>query len=193
MLLSVPGTASNVPIPVPVLLFKLFSRLLFRNCYLEHVILSEPEHSEQFRKNNNSAHPYCEVRSVIKFIKSITPIEIRRQLCQVYGQADGTMLVQTIYNMCMVRSAVRVQPWGACAGTSRPVSSIFSYTSRNSCPVRVSRIQRGGDECHAVATIPGGRLLRCRDTKVGLTVWQMYQFRRWIYWNIAQYLLCLFQ
>ena len=55
---SVPGTASIVLTPVPVLLFKSFSRLLFRNCYLEHVILSEPEHSEQFRKNNNSSHPY---------------------------------------------------------------------------------------------------------------------------------------
>ena len=57
---SVPGTASNVPTPVPVLLFKIFSRLLFRNCYLDNVILSEPEHSEQFWKNNNSAHPYDE-------------------------------------------------------------------------------------------------------------------------------------
>ena len=31
--ISVPGTASNVPTPVPVLLFKIFSRQLFWNCY----------------------------------------------------------------------------------------------------------------------------------------------------------------
>ncbi|KAJ4447936.1 hypothetical protein ANN_09945 [Periplaneta americana] len=33
----------------------------------------------------------CEVRSVIKFLNAqgIAPIEIDRQLCQVYGQADG--------------------------------------------------------------------------------------------------------
>ena len=53
---SVPGTASNVPTPVPVPLFKVFSGLLLRNCYLEHVIFSEPEHSEQLHKNNKTAY-----------------------------------------------------------------------------------------------------------------------------------------
>ena len=37
--------------------------------------------------------------------------------------------------------------------------------------------QRGGDDCHTVVPIPGGRLLRHRDTKVGLTAWQMSVFQ----------------
>ena len=44
---------------------------------------------------------------------------------------------------------------------------------------------RGGDECHTVVPIPGGRLRRHRDTKVGPKVWQMSQFRRWICLKIA--------
>ena len=38
------------------LLFRFFYSRFLVDCYLEHVILSE--HSKQFRKNNNSAHPY---------------------------------------------------------------------------------------------------------------------------------------
>ena len=50
--------------------------------------------------------------------------------------------------------------------TSRPVISIFSYTSRNSCPIcfSVFKWHRDGDECRALAPIPGGRHLRPRDT-----------------------------
>ena len=71
--------------------------------------------------------------------------------------------------MCMMVSAVGVPSIitdDPIARTSLPVISIFSYTSRNSCPVsiRVPEWQRGGDECHTVVPIPGGRLLRHWDT-----------------------------
>ncbi|KAJ4427623.1 hypothetical protein ANN_25271 [Periplaneta americana] len=41
------------------------------------------------------AHAADEVRSVIKFLNAegIAPIENDRQLCQVYGQADGALLL----------------------------------------------------------------------------------------------------
>ena len=78
--------------------------------------------------------------------------------------------------------------------TSRPVISIISFTSRNSCPVSINVFRMtGGDECHTVVAIPGDIRLRHRDTKVGPTVWQMSQFRKWICWNIAQNLLYMFQ
>ena len=56
-----------------------------------------------------------------------------------------------------------------------------------------SEWQRGGDECYTVVPIPCGRLLLPRDTKVGLAVWQMSHFPRWVCWKIAQHLLYLFQ
>ena len=42
---------------------------------------------------------------------------------------------------------------------------------------------RGGDKCHTVVPIPGGRFLWHRDAKVGPTVWQMSQFQRQICWK----------
>ena len=121
-----------------------------------------------------------EVQSVIKFLntQSIAPIEIHLQLCQVYT-VDLTSwasrwCVAGADNMCMMMSAVRGrpslrQPCGACAGSSRPVISITSHTSKNSCPVSaiVSEWGKGGDECHKVVPIPGNRFLQHRDTKVG--------------------------
>ena len=71
------------------------------------------------------------------------------------------------------------------ARTSHPVISMFSYTTRNFCPVNFSKWQRGRDKCHTVVPIPGSKLLRYRDTKVGPTVWQTSQFQRWICWKIA--------
>ena len=56
-----------------------------------------------------------------------------------------------------------------------------------------SEWQGGGDECHALVPISGGRLTRHRVIKVGPMVWQISQFRRWICWKIAQHLLSLFQ
>ncbi|GFV51907.1 uncharacterized protein TNCV_1322601 [Trichonephila clavipes] len=53
-------------------------------------------------RNGNSYffYPACEVRSVIKFLyaQSIAPIEIHRQLCQVYGL--NIMNKQMVYRWC---------------------------------------------------------------------------------------------
>ena len=72
----------------------------------------------------------CVVRSVIKVLnaQSIIPVEIR-QLCHVYGHT----WLDSQHNSC--RSLIIIHPivW-----TSLPMISIFSYTSRNSCPVSVS-------------------------------------------------------
>ena len=74
----------------------------------------------------------CEVRSVIKFLnaQSIAPIEIC-QLCQVYGHTRLDIPCRSSAERCLII----IHP---IARTSRPVISIFSYTSRNSCPVSIS-------------------------------------------------------
>ena len=77
------------------------------------------------------------------------------------------------------------------ARTSRPGIPIFSHTSRDGWPF--SEWQRGGDECHTVVPIPGGWVIRHRDTKVGSTVWQMSQFRRWICWKMPQHWICCYK
>ena len=51
---------------------------------------------------------------------------------------------------------------------------------------------RGGDESHSLVPIPGGGLLRHSDTKIGTTIWQISQFRRWKCWKISQHLLYLY-
>ena len=128
----------------------------------------------------------CEVRYMTKFlnVQSIAPIEIHRELCQVYGHTrlDGQ------------RITCRWEIIHPISRTSRPVISIFSYNSRNSCPVAsvFSEWQRSEDKSHS-----GSNLRRhtstTQDTKVGPTVWQMSQFRRWMCWKIVQHLLYLFQ
>ena len=76
-----------------------------------------------------------EVRSVIKFLnaQSIAPIEIHRLLCQIYGhiQINGQHIS---CRSSAGRCSIIVHP---IARTSRLVISIFSYPSRNSCPVSV--------------------------------------------------------
>ena len=77
----------------------------------------------------------CEVRSMIKFLtaQSITPIEIHRQLYQLYGHTrfDGQHISwRSSAGRCLIIHPI--------ARTSRPVMSIFSYISRNSCPDIVS-------------------------------------------------------
>ena len=64
---------------------------------------------------------------------------------------------------------------------SCPVISIFSYTSRNSCPVSVFRMT-DWDEYHSGLNA-GRQTSTTQDTKIGPTVWQMSQFRRWVYWK----------
>ena len=78
----------------------------------------------------------CEVRFVLKFLnaQSIAPIEIYCQLYQVYGhtQLDGQhIFCRSLTGRCLI--IPHPLTW-----TSRPVISIFSYTSRNSCPVSIS-------------------------------------------------------
>ena len=73
----------------------------------------------------------CEVRSLIKFLnaQSIAPIEIHSHLCNT--RLDDQHICRSSAERCLIiiHSITR---------TSRPVISIFSYTSRNSCPVSVS-------------------------------------------------------
>ena len=99
----------------------------------------------------------CEVLSVIKFLnmQSIVPIEMHYQLCQVYW--PNVMSKQMEYHWCRQFTAgwqhvydeehsgrlsiLRKTLWSLCGNTlwtSCPVISIFSYTSRNFCPVIVS-------------------------------------------------------
>ena len=77
----------------------------------------------------------CYVRSVVKSLntQSLAPIEIHRQLCQVYGHTrlDGQ-------HISCRGSSGRYLIIRRIARTSRPVISVFSYTSRNFCPVIVS-------------------------------------------------------
>ena len=80
------------------------------------------------------------------------------------------------------------------ARISRPVISIFSYTSRNSCPVSVSvfrMIERRRWVSHSSSN-PRRQPSTTQDTEDGPTVWHMSQFRSWICWKIAQHVLCMF-
>ena len=129
----------------------------------------------------------CEIRCVIKFLntQSISPIEIHRQLCQVYGHTwlDGQ------YISCRSSAGRCLIIIHSVARNSQPVISIFCYTSRNSCPISVS-VFRMTERRRWVVPIPGGRLLRQGIQK--LVPWYeniMSHFRRWICWKIVQYLL----
>ena len=78
----------------------------------------------------------CEVRSVIKFFnaKSIAPIEIHHELCQVYGltRLDGQHIsCRSSAGRCLINIH-------SITLTSRSVIFIFSYTSINSCWISVS-------------------------------------------------------
>ena len=82
------------------------------------------------------AHVDYEWLFVIKFLntQSMAPIEIHRQLCQVYVHTrnDGQHIsCRSSLGRCLII-------FHPMARTSRPVIFIFSYTSRNSCPISVS-------------------------------------------------------
>ena len=112
----------------------------------------------------------CEVLSVIKFFnaQSIAPFEIHCQLCQVYGHTriDGQHFSS---RSSAARYLIFIHP---IARTSRPVISIFSYTSRNSCPVRVSVFENDREAEVSVTVVPNaeGRLLsryhKCLNSRV---------------------------
>ena len=78
----------------------------------------------------------CEMRSVINclYAESIAPIEIHRQLCQIYGHTwfDGQ------HNSCISSAGRYIIIFHHISRTSRPVIYTFSYTSKNSCPVSVN-------------------------------------------------------
>ena len=89
-----------------------------------------------------------EVRSMIEFFnaQSIAPIKIHSQLCQVYDHTrpDSQHIFRSSAGRCLIIHPI--------AWTSRPVIFIFSYTSRNSCPVSVS-------------------VLRMTETEMSVTEW----------------------
>ena len=100
----------------------------------------------------------CEVRSVMKFLnaQSIAPIEIHRQLCQVYSHTrlDGQHIS---CRSTAGRGLIITQPL---ARTSRPVISIFFYTSINYCLVTVGVFRdKEAEMSITVVSIPGGRVL----------------------------------
>ena len=118
----------------------------------------------------------CDVRSMINILnaQSIAPIDIHRQLCQVNGHTrlDGQhIFCRSLCGMCLIIIHPIAGPHAA---------SVFSEW------------QRGGDECHGGSN-PGRQTSMKLDTKVGPTVWQMSQFRRWICWKIVQHLIYLWQ
>ena len=78
----------------------------------------------------------CEVESVIKFLnaQSIAPIEIHRQLCQVYGH----IWLNGQHISCSSSAGWWLIIIHPIAWTSHPVISIFSYTLRNCCPASIS-------------------------------------------------------
>ena len=132
----------------------------------------------------------CEVWSVIKILnaESIAPIKFLVSCASSHfpQNCHRAPVVQEI--VCQV---------GATATDTRTQSKahwqlwfIFSYTSRNYCPINVSvciRTEGRRWVSHStVIPIPGGRPLRPRGTKVGPMVWQMSQIQRWICWKIAQ-------
>ena len=61
--------------------------------------------------------------------QSKTPIDIHRQLCQVYGYTQ--LDIQHISSRSSAGSCLIMHPIDR---TSQPVIPVFSYTSRNSCP-----------------------------------------------------------
>ena len=103
----------------------------------------------------------CKVRYMIKFMNAqgITPMEIHLQLCQVYGHTRlGAKHISC--RSSVGRCLIIIHPL---ARMSRPMISIFCYTSRNSCPVSVSIFRMTEAEmCITVVPIPGGKLLRYR-------------------------------
>ena len=131
-----------------------------------------------------------EVLSMIKFLnaQSRASIEIFRQLCQVYGRTllDGQQFsCRRSTGRCLI-----ISPY-----TSHPVISIFSYTSRNSCPVSIS-VFRMTESCRWVSQWFEFQAVDFYDT--GYKIWphgmKKSQFRRSIYIEkIAKHLMYTFQ
>ena len=119
----------------------------------------------------------CEVRSLIKFLnaQSIAPIEIHRQLCQIYGHSR----LHGQHISCRFSLGSCLMIIHPIARTPRPVIFILSYTSRNSCPVSVSVFRMTGRRRWMSQWLQSRRQTSMtQDTKINPMVWQMSQFRR---------------
>ena len=119
----------------------------------------------------------CDVRFVIRFLneESIAPIEIHHQLHQVYNHTrlDGQHIsCRSSAGRCLIIIHLTTR-------ISLPLISIFSYTSRNFCPVSVSVFKMTETEMSVtVVPILGGKLLLHKYTKVVPMVREMSQFWR---------------
>ena len=114
--------------------------------------------------------------------QSKAPIEIRH-VCQVYG--PNVMNKQMVRRWFRQFTAGQLHVHGE--GSWRPsiitgehvelvreprIQWFLSFLTPQEIPVRSAfSNDKGGDVCHTVAPIPGGRLLRHSDTKFGPTVW----------------------
>ena len=99
----------------------------------------------------------CEMRSIIKFLnaQSISPIEIRRQLCQVYGHTR-------LYGQHIsCRSSAGRYLFVIHPMTGPRTQRFPSSLTPHEIPVRSEfpEWQRGGDECQTVVPIPGSWLV----------------------------------
>ena len=101
----------------------------------------------------------CEVRSVIKFLnaQSIAAIEIRQLSLSMatHGSTVNTSPAGVRLGGCLII----IHP---IARTSRPVTSIFSYTSRNFCAVSVFRLTERRKRVSQWLQSQAARLLRHR-------------------------------
>ena len=146
-----------------------------------------------FKKIENPAA--CEMQSVIRFLnaKNMTPAEIHRQLCDVYGEhAMSSSVVRRwvrLFNegrenvhddQRSGRPSVVMKIW--CVQLKRRlgrtddsplrhfpcISSTFTVTSSQNCVW-------GQRSRYFLLCIAGGIILRWRDTKTGARLWQVPQ------------------
>ena len=113
----------------------------------------------------------CEVRSVMKIFKNKQSGMLNVGVVLLNDKFGHTRLDgQHISCRRSTGKCLIIHP---IARTSHPVISIFFKCKEISVPAAsaFSEWQRGGDECHTVVPIPGGWLLRHRNTKVGPTLW----------------------
>ena len=110
------------------------------------------------------------------------------QYCNRLSKTSGMGCLVLVLSCCMITlghtwlngqhiscrcSAGRCLIIHSIARTSRPVISIFLTTQKIPIQSAFSEQQRGRDERHSVVPIPGSRIIRHKDTKVGPMVWQM--------------------
>ena len=173
-----PGPQRRTPVlSVTNVLFSEFCNELYhRNPQIQIKYRSLPlTYTVQKFISENMYTPHSTVSNKREIIpKCLFLYEIYRHLCQVYGHThlDGQYIsYRSSAGRCLIIHPI--------ARTSPLVISSFSYTPSNNCSVSVSVFRMTEAEISVtVVPIPGGGFLRHRDTKVGPTLWQMYQFTR---------------